>query len=135
MTDAIRNYLWVALGSTVGGVLRFWISGMVAERLGQVFPWNTLAVNVTGSFIIGVFGAFTLPEAGLTAPARSFISHFLMVGICGGYTTFSSFSLQTLQLLQKNEWWYASLNVLVSVVSCLIAVWLGYIAGQTLHRS
>ncbi len=128
-----RSYLWVALGSMIGGVSRFWISGLVAARLGQVFPWNTLLINVSGSFVIGLLGAWTTPEGPLSAGQRSFATSFLMIGVCGGYTTFSSFSLQTLNLLQRDrEWFYAGANVAGSVIFCLAAVWLGFFLGKVL---
>jgi CrcB protein len=131
--DKAITYFWVALGSTIGGVGRFWISGLVADRVGQVFPWNTLVVNVTGSFIIGVLGAWTAPDGPLAAGPRSFAISFLMIGVCGGYTTFSSFSLQTLNLVARDrEWLYAGANVLGSVLFCLLAVWLGFVLGKLL---
>ena len=116
------TYFWVAFGSMIGGVGRFWISGLVADRVGQVFPWNTLVVNVTGSFIIGVLGAWTAPEGPLAAGPRSVATSFLMIGICGGYTTFSSFSLQTLNLAARDrEWLYAGANV--SLARWFFACW------------
>src|SRR5437762_2422052 len=127
MSEMFKNYLLIALGSALGGMGRFWIGGLVAERMmtKSVFPWNTLAVNVTGSFIIGILGALTLSaEAKLGGNLRSFANHFLIVGVCGGYTTFSSFSLQTLNLMNDGEWLYVFGNIIGSVVLCLIAVWL-----------
>jgi CrcB protein len=124
-------YLWVAIGGALGSVGRFWLSGLVAERFGETFPWGTLIINITGSFIIGVFAAFTDPEGRVLASPG--FRQFLMIGICGGYTTFSSFSLQTLRLAQEREWLYAGGNVLLSVTLCLIAVWLGYLLGATFN--
>ena len=123
------EYLWVALGGALGSVGRFWLNGLVAERIGPTFPWGTLAVNVTGSFVIGILGALTIPEGRMDGPSRQFATQFLMIGVCGGYTTFSSFSLQTLKLMQEKEWLYAGGNILVSVALCLIAVWLGWMLG------
>ena len=120
-------YLWVALGGAIGSVSRYWLSGVVASRFGESFPWGTLVINVTGSFVIGIFAALTLPE--VSGPNRLTIVQFVMVGICGGYTTFSSFSLQTLNLLRTGEWLYAIGNVVGSVALCMIAVWLGYMLG------
>jgi CrcB protein len=129
-------YLWVALGGALGSVGRFWLSGLVAEssqRHGSIFPWNTLIVNVTGSFLIGVLAAFTEPGG------RRFLKpggqQFLMYGVCGGYTTFSSFSLQTLNLMRDSEWLQAGGNIVLSVVLCLVAVWLGYLLGATLSAT
>lgn len=126
-------YLWVALGGALGSVSRFWISGLVAERYGNVFPWGTLVANVTGSALIGFLGALTSPEGRLDSQSRAFATQFFMLGVCGGYTTFSSFSLQTLNLLRDREWLYAGGNVALSVVLCLIAVWLGYLLGSTIN--
>jgi len=121
------GYLWVALGGALGSVSRYWLSGLIAERYGHSFPWNTLVINVTGSFVIGFFAAWTEPEGRrLISPG---VRQFVMIGICGGYTTFSSFSLQTLDLLRERQWLYAGGNVLLSVVLCLVAVWLGYVLG------
>jgi CrcB protein len=120
-------YLWVALGGALGSVSRYWLSGLIANRFGETFPWNTLVINVSGSFLIGIFAALTLPE--VAGPNRMTIVQFVMVGICGGYTTFSAFSLQTLNLVQNRQWLYAGGNVLLSVVLCMIAVWLGYLLG------
>jgi fluoride exporter len=124
-------YLWVALGGALGSVARFWLSGVIAERYVHAFPWNTLVINVTGSLVIGVFAALTEPEGRwLAAPG---LREFLMVGLCGGYTTFSSFSLQTLTLLRDREWLYAGGNAGLSVFLCLGAVWLGYVLGATFN--
>jgi|SRR5881397_662229 len=123
------NYLMVAVGGALGSVLRFWLSGIVAERIGQAFPWGTLLVNVSGSFAIGLFATLTGPD-GRWLVAPSFRA-FFMIGICGGYTTFSSFSQQALDLIREREWLYAGLNVLLSVALCLIAVWLGHILAAS----
>ena len=108
-----------------------WINGLVIDKTSATFPWGTLAVNVTGSFIIGIIGALAIPEGRLDSSSRQFATQFLMIGVCGGYTTFSSFSLQTLNLLRDREWLYAGGNVILSVVLCLIAVWLGWLLGAT----
>ncbi len=118
------SYIWVGLGGAIGSVARFWISGIVAERYGQTFPFGTLAVNITGSLIIGAFAALTDPEGRwLVSPS---FRQFIMIGICGGYTTFSSFSLQTLALAQDGEWFRAIANSIASFALCLLAVWLGH---------
>jgi CrcB protein len=126
-------YLWVAIGGALGSVGRFWLSGLVAARFGEIFPWGTLVINVTGSFLIGIFAGFATPEGRLDPQSRVFVTQFLMIGICGGYTTFSAFSLQTLNLLRDREWLYAGGNVILSVVLCMIAVWLGYLLGSTFN--
>ena len=127
-------YFWVAIGGALGSVARFWVNGLVASRFGAAFPWGTLAINVGGSFIIGLVGALTSPESRMDPQSRVFATQFLMVGVCGGYTTFSSFSWQTLQLIQERQWLYAGGNVLLSVMLCMIAVWLGYLAGGWIRR-
>ena len=126
-------YLWVAIGGALGSVSRFWLSGLVARQFGETFPWGTIVINVTGSFVIGVIGALADPEGRMDSQSRAFATQFLMIGICGGYTTFSSFSLQTLNLLRDREWLYAGGNVLLSVVLCLVAVWLGWLLGSTFN--
>jgi fluoride exporter len=125
-------YLWVALGGALGSVARYWFSGVVARQFGETFPWGTILVNVTGSFVIGFFATVTGPD-GRWLVRPWFRQQFFMLGICGGYTTFSSFSLQTLNLAEEGEWLYAGANVLVSVVTCLLAVWLGHALAATLN--
>lgn len=126
------NYIWVSLGGAIGSAARFWLSGMVAQRYGQTFPYDTLVVNVTGSFIIGLFAALTEPDGRwLVSPA---FRQFFMLGICGGYTTFSSFSLQTLTLAQDGEWFRAGANSIASLALCLIAVWLGHISVTLISK-
>ena len=125
-------YLWVAIGGAVGSVGRFWLSGLVASRFGETFPWGTLVINVTGSFVIGIIGALASPEGRMDSQSRAFATQFLMIGVCGGYTTFSSFSWQTLRLLQDREWLYAGGNIILSVTLCMIAVWLGYALGSAM---
>ncbi len=127
-------WLWIALGSALGGVGRYWCTGLVSEHLGAAFPWGTLLVNVAGSFIIGMVAPLSGPLGPPWAPgpeARAFI----MVGFCGGYTTFSAFSLQTLQLLREGQVLHALGNIVLSVAVCLIAVWLGYLAGAGLNQA
>ena len=116
-------YLWVAIGGALGSVGRFWLSGLVASRFGETFPWGTLVINVTGSVAIGFFATLTGADGRIFAPAS--VRTFFMIGICGGYTTFSSFSLQTLNLVNDGEWLYAGANILYSVALCLAGVWLG----------
>jgi CrcB protein len=123
-------YLWVAIGGALGSVTRFWVNGLVSAKFGMAFPWGTLIINIVGSFIIGIIGALTSPEGRMDPQSRIFATQFLMVGVCGGYTTFSSFSWQTLQLLQERQWLYAGGNILLSVMLCMIAVWLGWMLGS-----
>ena len=128
-------YLWVAMGGALGSMSRFWINGLVSARMGGTFPWGTFFINATGSFVIGVAGALAIPEGRMDSPTRQFVTQFVMIGICGGYTTFSSFSLQTLNLLREREWLYAGGNILLSVLVCMIAVWLGWMLGSNLNSA
>jgi CrcB protein len=128
-------YLWVAIGGALGGVSRFWLSGLIAARFGESFPFGTLVVNITGSFLIGIFAALAIPEGRLDSQTRVFVTQFLMIGVCGGYTTFSAFSLRTLQLMQERQWLYTGGNVLLSVVLCMIAVWLGWLLGSIFNSA
>lgn len=119
----MRAILLVALGSALGGVARHWVSGLVAMRVGETFPWGTFTVNFLGSGLIGLLAGFTdSARFALSADARQ----FLMVGMMGGFTTFSSFSLQTLRLVQDGEWAHAAGNIAISVSVCLVAVAIGY---------
>ena len=128
----MNAYLLVAVGGALGSVARFWIGGVIGAKWGETFPWGTVIINITGSFLIGVFFAVTaLPDSRWLASPNT--RAFLMTGICGGYTTFSSFSLQTLNLLRDGQWLYATGNVVLSVVLCMLAVWFGFLLGATLN--
>ncbi len=121
-----NQYLVIALGGAFGSVLRFWIGSGIDGAIskgGTIFPWGTIVVNITGCFIIGLFATLTGTEGRWLVPAL--VRPFVMIGILGGYTTFSSFSLQTLNLWNGNQRWEALGNVLVSVVACLVGVALG----------
>jgi CrcB protein len=124
-------YLLVALGGALGSVARFALSGFVANHFGTTFPWGTFIINVTGSFVIGFYATLTGPEGRVFSSGNS--RQFFMTGICGGYTTFSSFSLQTLNLARDKEWLQAGGNAVGSVVACLVAVWLGHLAAAQLN--
>jgi fluoride exporter len=113
---------------------RYWLSGLIARRLGDAFPWGTLVVNVSGSLVIGFLAAMMGPESRLNRNLNPFILYFLMIGICGGYTTFSAFSLQTLNLARHGQWLHAGSNALFSLASCFAAVWAGHFIGQTMSR-
>ena len=127
----MMSYIWIAIGSAIGGAARYWCTGFAARLFGETFPWGTLLVNITGSLIIGFFATLTGPDG------RFFVSsttrQFVMIGLCGGYTTFSSFSLQTLNLVQDSEWLQAGGNIVGSVVLCLFAVWLGHILAASIN--
>jgi CrcB protein len=125
-------YLVVTLGSALGGLARYALSGLAAAQVGETFPWGTLIVNVTGSFVIGFFATLTAPDGRLfvSPPTRQFV----MTGFCGGYTTFSSFSLQTLNLMRDEEWLRAGANITGSVALCLLATWLGHVLAGTINQ-
>jgi len=124
------SWLLIAIGSALGGVARHAVGLFVTQKWGSVFPWGTLTVNVVGSFSIGVLGALVaVSQRTSTADA---VRELLMIGFLGGFTTFSAFSLQTLQLMRDGRPAYALANVSVSIAACLLAVWLGYVLGQFL---
>jgi len=125
-------YIWITVGSALGGIARYWCSGVIANAFGATFPFGTLIVNVVGSFIIGFFATLTGPDGRVFVPSEYRL--FVTVGFCGGYTTFSSFSLQTLTLMQDGEWLHAAANIVSSVALCLLAVWLGHIAAASLNQ-
>ncbi|MDB6168615.1 MAG: crcB [Verrucomicrobia bacterium] len=121
-------YLLIALGGGLGSVTRFWLSEMISARMDSPFPWGTLVVNLTGCFAIGLLAFYSGPGG------RHFTSQegrfLLLTGFCGGYTTFSAFSLQTLTLLRSGDTGRAAAYVVVSVALCLLGTWLGYRLGS-----
>ena len=125
-------YMCVGLGGGLGAMTRFWLNGVISRWSGETFPLGTLTINVTGSMIIGLFAALTDPDGRWMVDPM--IRTFFMVGMCGGYTTFSSFSLQTLNLARDGEWLYAGANVLLSLSLCLLSVWVGHVAGVSLSQ-
>jgi len=127
----MEKLLWIALGGALGTAGRYLLSGFVAGLIGETFPFGTLIINVTGSFVIGFFGALTGPDGRFYVGSTA--RQFVMTGMCGGYTTFSSFSLQTLNLMNEGEWAYAGANIGLSVVLCLLAVWAGYILAVSIN--
>jgi CrcB protein len=131
MPLTLALYLWVALGSALGGAARFFCTGIAAKLFGETFPWGTLLVNVLGSFIIGFFATLTGPDGRMFAGTTT--RQFVMTGILGGFTTFSSFSLQTLNLANDGEWLPVGGNVVGSVVLCLVAVWLGHMLALSIN--
>jgi CrcB protein len=124
--------LWVAVGSALGGVARYWCSGIIANLVGETFPWGTLIVNVMGSFLIGLIATVSGTDGRFIISAEA--RQFLMVGILGGFTTFSSFSLQTLTLARDGQWLLVGANVVGSVVLCLIMVWAGHMLATMINR-
>src|SRR5277367_4270994 len=121
------SYLWVTIGSAIGGLLRYAITRLTIP-VSMGFPLGTVLINILGSFAIGYFGTLTLQSGKF--PASDNLRLFVMVGICGGFTTFSSFSLQTFDLLRSGAWGRAMANVVLSVVLCLAAVAIGHRLAQ-----
>ena len=126
------TYIWIGLGSALGGMGRHWCTNVVARHFTEYLPWGTIVVNVSGSLAIGILAGLVAADGRpLVSPdARA----LLMVGICGGYTTFSSFSLQTLNLFRNGDWLWAGANILLSVVLCILAVWIGFQGATSLSR-
>ena len=124
-------YFLIAVGSALGGMARYFAAGVVMSLTSGTFPYGTLFVNVTGAVIIGFFAALTGPEGRFFVPASGRM--FVMTGFCGGYTTFSTFSFETMALISDGQWLSATANALLSVMLCLIAVWLGSLAARLLN--
>ncbi len=120
------------MGSAIGGAARYWCYGFTARQLGDSFPWGTLAVNVIGSAVIGFFATLTSPEGRLLVPSSARL--FVMAGLCGGFTTFSTFSLETLNLLRDGDWLRAFGNIAGTLLLCLIGVWLGFLLASVLNE-
>lgn len=124
-------YVWVAVGGALGSVFRYMLGNAIARVAGDAMPWGTLLINILGSFVIGWFAAATV--GGSRVAASPEFRTFVMVGLCGGFTTFSSFSLQTLALYEDGEPLRALANIILSVVLCLGSVWLGAGAAGGFH--
>lgn len=122
----------VGLGSAIGGTARWLLSEWMQAWAVGGFPWGTLFVNVTGSLLIGFYAALTAPEGRLLAGPRQ--RHFVMTGICGGYTTFSIFSLETLQMAQAGRLALSGLHLSISLAAWLLAVWAGYALATRMNR-
>ncbi|HSW93457.1 MAG TPA: fluoride efflux transporter CrcB [Gammaproteobacteria bacterium] len=121
--------LLIFLGAGTGGVLRYWVSNLVYWITGRQFPYGTLIVNISGSFLMGLLFVLIIERFnGIGQPLRS----LLLIGLLGGYTTFSSFSIETLNLLENGAWLSGLLNILSSVILCMLAVWFGVLLGRQL---
>ena len=120
------EYLIVSGGAAIGGAFRYWLSNFVYKFLPSNFPYGTLTVNFLGSFILG-FVMFSLYEKELISQNMRL---FLTIGFCGGFTTFSTFSLETVNLLKNSEFFLAALNILLNVVLCLMGTYLAYVLSN-----
>ncbi len=129
----MSTYFWIALGGAIGSMGRYWLGLRVALLSGLAFPWGTILINILGSLVIGFFATFTGPNGRVTVPLDA--SAFVMVGLCGGFTTFSAFSLQTSMLAQDGRWLQAGANILLSVTLCLIAVAVGHWLAKLFGRA
>ena len=128
----LKGYLAVMVVGAFGCAARMWFSNFLAEKYGPAFPVGTLAVNVLGCFIIGVFAGISRPDGGVLI--HPVIRQAVMIGFLGGFTTFSSFGLQTIELLSDGELGFAVLNIVLSVVLCLAAVWIGQVIALQVVR-
>ena len=117
-------YFWVAVGGAIGSMARLWLGVKVTLLTGLAFPWGTILVNIIGSLVIGFVATLTGPNGRVVVPVNA--QAFVMVGLCGGFTTFSAFSLQTLELARDGRLMHAAANIMLSVVLCLGAVALGH---------
>ncbi len=124
---SFASCLFVMIGGAIGTFARYAIS-VLAAPYSQSLPWGTIGINIIGSFIIGLFGALTLAHGRF--PVSDNLRLFVMVGVCGGFTTFSSFSLQTLELLRSGAIVRAAVNVVASVVLCIFAVAIGHFVAS-----
>jgi CrcB protein len=122
----MTRFLWICLGGAVGTGARYLLSTWVARAAGPGFPWGTFAVNVLGSFLLGLL----LQVALTTGSPGPTLRVALATGVLGGFTTYSSFNYETLALLQEGEWALGLANVLGTVFACLVAGWLGLVAGR-----
>ena len=129
MNFEVSKILAVAVGGALGASLRYLAAATTHGMLGHAFPYGTLLVNVLGSLLIGYL-VVLLPESGHNSPVLRLL---LITGVLGGFTTYSAFSIETLTLLQEGQMVKAGLNIVLSVLVCLLAVWLGYLLARTLH--
>jgi CrcB protein len=125
----MTKYLMVAIGGALGSALRFWVGEYVGHRMGGRFPYGTFVINCTGSFLIGLVVTLLSERAHWNPNWR----YLIPIGFIGGYTTFSTFELETFRSFQDGEGLVASLNVILSVIVGFISVWLGVITGRTIR--
>lgn len=126
----LSGVIAIVVGSVLGGCARYFVSGVIARRLGETFPWGTMTINVTGAFLIGIFGALATHPGSVFAAPHPWL--FAVTGFLGCYTTVSSFSLQTLTLARNGEPVHALGHVAFSVGLCLAAVSCGFLLADSL---
>ena len=119
---------YIAVGSAIGGVSRYLVGGLTQRLMGGTFPVGTLLINVTGSFLLGLILRYGVETATLTPEVRAFMT----IGFCGGYTTFSTFSYETVVLAEDGQWTRAALYVALSVGLSLVATFLGFATAREL---
>jgi protein CrcB len=125
------SYVWIGVGGALGSIARAWLAITVARITGPQFPWGTVLINIVGSFLIGLFGTLTASHGRFVVPPE--VRVFVMIGICGGFTTFSSFSLQTFELMRDGRGGQAMGNIALSVILCVIATAVGHYAATGVH--
>jgi CrcB protein len=122
----VQNYLLIFAGGGLGAAARYWVSGVVHDRLGGSFPFGTLSVNILGCVVIGLLMSM-LEERFLVYP---FLRMFLAIGVLGGFTTFSTFSFETVAMLKDGQFLHAGINIIASLVACLGGTWIGIYLGK-----
>lgn len=130
--NLLVTYIVIGIGSALGGLARYGTGMLAVALLGPAFPWGTILINILGSFIIGGFATLTGPDGRVYVGPLG--RQFVMVGLCGGYTTFSAFSLESFALLQQGRLLAAGANIALSLVLCLPAAWLGHVLAQKANR-
>ncbi len=124
----METFLIIGLGAVVGANLRFWLSGWAADHLGRTFPWGTLLINFSGSFVLAGFTGWASRRLGIDPRVRLLVA----IGFCGGYTTFSTYANESVALLEAGDWIGGLSNILVTNLICIVSVVLGLFLGRRL---
>ncbi|HWI29439.1 MAG TPA: fluoride efflux transporter CrcB [Stellaceae bacterium] len=130
--NLLVTYLVIGIGSALGGLARYGCGLLAVALWGAGFPWGTLLINIIGSLVIGGFATLTGPDGRVLVGSLG--RQFVMIGLCGGYTTFSSFSLETLSLLQHGRLAAAAAYIALSLVLCLLGVWIGHALARKANK-
>jgi CrcB protein len=128
--QALQKLCWVGLGGFLGANARYWLGGWISVRWGAAFPWATFVINITGSFILGLF--LTLITERFAVPRAPILRMVVAIGFVGAYTTFSTFEFETLALVQTEAWLRAFGNAFGSLFAGFVAVWFGVLLGRAL---